>query len=272
MSLIGGALGPPGARLGIGDVTFAIKWRSFDHAPLLGRFAVPPGFTVPIGDTGEGRGDGTSAWPSCSSPVTASARSQSTSISDMPTSSAAVAPAGGRLALGRGRIGAALAMAWMEGGNYRSAGHEQGRRQRRHRWADLGADLYRQAAAGARPRHQHFALGPSVRAWYARATWNIGRLCTPPLNPRSTPAGVAEAPRMGPAPVNISGFAPPPRLIRDTDSPRDCTPISLTYLVLCWPHFPPALARCRRSGVAQRLLNEPCGQVCPIPGFPCKLM
>lgn len=176
-SLIGGALGPPGTSLGIGDITFALKWRPFDHLPVLGRFAVQPGVTVPVGDTSKGRGDGTSAW------------------SILAISSYSFGPVGVDVNLGYAhRIGSGgsgpeegwlwVVAAWVPvwrwlgwtaeisgvpatsgpEGREATGGLLTGPTFTVKRWLvlDAGASVS--------------LWGPSVEAWYAGVTWNIGRL------------------------------------------------------------------------------------------------
>lgn len=177
LSLIGGALGPPGTSLGIGDITFALKWRPLDHLPVLDRFAVQPGITVPIGDASQGRGDGRTAW------------------SILLISSHTLGPVGVDFNLGYAHsigdagtgstegslwaVAAAMplwrALGWTaevsgvpemgdDTGNEATAALLTGPTWTVQRWLvlDLGVS---------------FPLsGPSVVAWYAGLTWNIGRL------------------------------------------------------------------------------------------------
>lgn len=176
-SLIGGALGPAGTSLGIGDLTFALKWRPLDHAPLLGRFAVEPGITVPVGDTSKGRGDGTTAW------------------SILLISSHSFGPVGVDInfgyahRFGSGGSGPEEGMLWAvagsapvwrwlgwtaeisgvpatsgAGGSDATGGMITGPTCTVERWLvlDLGANIP--------------LWGPSILAWYAGVTWNIGRL------------------------------------------------------------------------------------------------
>lgn len=60
LSVFGAAVRPPGReRTGTGDIGFGVKWRLFDTAPLLGRFAILPSLKVPSGSAASGTGTGT---------------------------------------------------------------------------------------------------------------------------------------------------------------------------------------------------------------------
>jgi hypothetical protein len=176
-SLIGGALGPAGTNLGIGDLTFALKWRPLDHAPLLGRFAVEPGITVPVGDTSKGRSDGTTAW----SILLISSHSFGPVEVDINFGYAhrigtgGTGPEEGSLWAVAGSVPVWRWLGWTaeisgvpaaSGAGGRDATGEMitGPMCTVERWLvlDLGANIP--------------LWGPSVRAWYAGATWNIGRL------------------------------------------------------------------------------------------------
>lgn len=57
--LQGGADQPPGGRVGLGDMSLALKWRLSDHLGPLGRFAVQGALKLPTGSESAGRGTGT---------------------------------------------------------------------------------------------------------------------------------------------------------------------------------------------------------------------
>jgi outer membrane putative beta-barrel porin/alpha-amylase len=176
-SLIGGALGPAGTSLGIGDLTFALKWRPFDHLPLLGRFAVQPGLTVPVGDTSKGRGDGTTAW----SILLISSHSIGPVGVDINfgyahrIGSGGTGPEEGSLWAVAGSVPVWRWLGWTAeisgvpatsgaGGSDATGEMITGPTCTVERWLvlDLGASIP--------------LWGPSVRAWYAGATWNVGRI------------------------------------------------------------------------------------------------
>jgi hypothetical protein len=176
-SLIGGALGPPGTSLGVGDLSFGLKWRLFDHAPVLGRFALEPILTVPVGNADQGRGTGTVAG------------------SILLISSHSFGPVGLDVNLGYARRSGdgttAPAEAWLwavagwvplwrsigwtaeisgvpatggASGTDATGGLITGPTFTVERWVvlDLGANIP--------------FWGPAVKAWYAGLTWNVGRI------------------------------------------------------------------------------------------------
>ena len=57
--LQGGGDQPPGGRVGLGDMSLALKWRISDHLGPLGRFAVQGALKLPTGSETAGRGTGT---------------------------------------------------------------------------------------------------------------------------------------------------------------------------------------------------------------------
>ena len=57
--LQGGGEQPPGGRLGLGDMSLALKWRLSDRLGPLGRFAVQGALKLPTGSESAGRGTGT---------------------------------------------------------------------------------------------------------------------------------------------------------------------------------------------------------------------
>ena len=176
-SLIGGALGPPGTSLGVGDLSFALKWRPFDHAPVLGRFALQPALTVPIGNADQGRGSGTVAG----SILLISSHSFGPVGVDVNLGyshrigSGGTGPEGGSLWTVAGSVPVWRWLGWTAeisgvpatgepSGKEATAGLITGPTCTVARWLvlDLGASIP--------------LWGPSVRAWYAGVTWNIGRL------------------------------------------------------------------------------------------------
>jgi hypothetical protein len=176
-SLIGGALGPSGTSLGVGDLSLGLKWRLFDHAPVLGRFALEPILTLPVGNAAQGRGTGTVAG------------------SILLISSQSFGPVGLDVNLGYARRGGdgsrAPTQAWL----WAAAGSVP-----LWRWLGWTAEISGvPATSGASGTDATGGLitgptftverwlvldfganiplwGPSVRAWYAGATWNVGRL------------------------------------------------------------------------------------------------
>ncbi|HVX41987.1 MAG TPA: amidohydrolase family protein [Gemmatimonadaceae bacterium] len=59
LSVFAPAVARSGTRIGVGDVAAGVKWRLFDQAPVLGRFAVLPSIKLPSGSSIAGRGTGT---------------------------------------------------------------------------------------------------------------------------------------------------------------------------------------------------------------------
>jgi hypothetical protein len=176
-SLIGGALGPVGTSLGIGDITFAMKWRPFDHIPVLGRFAVQPGLTVPVGDSSKGRGNGTTAWSillisshtfgPVGVDVNLGYANRIGTVGSGPAEGSLWAVAGSvpvwRWLGWTAEVSGVPATSGPEGSDA-TGGLITGPTCAVERWLvlDLGTNIP--------------LWGSSVLAWYAGATWNIGRL------------------------------------------------------------------------------------------------
>ncbi len=59
LSLFAPVVRPPSVGVGAGDFAAGVKWRLFDDAPVLGRFAVLPSIKVATGSSAAGRGTGT---------------------------------------------------------------------------------------------------------------------------------------------------------------------------------------------------------------------
>ena len=60
LNIVGTVLQPAGlSNTGIGDLTVGVKWRLFDDAPVLGRFAIQPNVKMPTGSIVEATGTGT---------------------------------------------------------------------------------------------------------------------------------------------------------------------------------------------------------------------
>jgi hypothetical protein len=176
-SLIGGALGPPGTSFGIGDLSFGLKWRSFDHAPVLGRLALEPILTVPIGNANQGRGTGAVTG----SILLISSHSFGPVGVDInlgyahTIGSSGTGPAEGSLWAVAASVPVWKWLGWTaEISGVPATGGTSGTEARGglitgptfgvKNWLvlDLGANIP--------------LWGPSVRAWYAGATWNIGRI------------------------------------------------------------------------------------------------
>ncbi len=160
-----------GTTVGFGDAGVAVKWRLFDHAPLLGHFAVQPGVKFPTGSAARGTGTGT------------------TDASLLLISSHVLGPVALDVNVGYTRTSAtgdtANAMLWTVSTGTTVAGP----------WA-VAAELFGHPGFGARGS-AGFLAGPTwtVRPWivldagfiakvagsqpsalYAGVTWNIGRL------------------------------------------------------------------------------------------------